>query len=161
MKFISTLLLTLMFLTTYCQETPYMFEDTLGHQFVVLSVEQARILDNSTEYSPIFWENVNSTKILDSVCSVVITKKEFELNEFKSLNTLLTSENKILTDKVSNNQLIIDNLNKRLELVNQEKKFEIQIRDKKIERQKLDFKVVGLMSAFSITGLLIVIFAGS
>lgn len=79
-------LLLLLPLSTYSQKSyPYLYEDSIGDQFVILTFEQAQRLDNATEFSPILWKNHTSYyQLVDSLCEKKLESKNFQINTLKS-----------------------------------------------------------------------------
>lgn len=71
---------------------PYLYKDSIGDQYIVLTLQQAQKLDNATEFSPVlFKDNSAYYKLVDSIyhqkiksaIKEVVTIKEDEINVIK------------------------------------------------------------------------------
>jgi hypothetical protein len=76
-----------LFLTFVCQSQksyPYLYEDSVGKQFVILTFEQAQRLDNATEFSPLLWKDHTSYyQLVDSLCERKLETKNIEIMALK------------------------------------------------------------------------------
>lgn len=95
----------------YSQKSyPYLMVDSVGDQYIVLTLEQAQKLDNATEFSPTLWkENVAYYKLIDSLCSTKISIKEIKIDS-------LTRLEKNLTEQLNVSSELINKLDKRIEI---------------------------------------------
>lgn len=78
----------------YSQKSyPYLMIDSVGDQFIVLTLEQAQKLDNATEFSPILWkENTAYLKLVDSLCNHKISIKNLEIDSLRSVQKSLEEQ---------------------------------------------------------------------
>ena len=126
----------------FSQSTPYFIKDSSGSEFVILSVEQARRLDNLTE------GKCNS--VIDSLTNLVkVRRSEFE--EYQKVRTELYSQIKSLDEiiKVQGSQITLydeklNEVNKKNELYNEQ----IKVQKSKLKNEKtLRFILVGIATA--------------
>lgn len=113
----------------YSQKSyPYLMIDSVGDQFVVLTLEQAQKLDNATEFSPILWkENVAYLKLVDSLCNHKINIKNNEIDSLKTIQKSL-EESLVVTSE------LIDLLKDRVDVSDQQ----IYDYQRRIETQNLN-----------------------
>lgn len=82
------LIFLLIFIVNICytqKSYPYLFQDSTGGQFVILTLEQAQKLDNATEFSPILWKNHTSYfELVDSLCEKKLQGKNLQIETLKS-----------------------------------------------------------------------------
>lgn len=90
---------------------PYLYQDSVGHEFIVLTLEQAQKLDNATEFSPVlFKDNMAYYKLVDSIYNQKIKTAINEVVNVKddeiSIINKKYAETKIYGDSL---RIIIDN----------------------------------------------------
>ncbi len=115
MKYIIFLFLFLSSSISAQKTYPYLLIDSVGDQFVILTLEQAQKLDNATEFSPILWkENSTYYKVIDSLCNRKIEIKDIEIDSLKSTESFLLEKILVLENmndelknvvKISNSQI--------------------------------------------------------
>lgn len=160
MKLLITLFFTIIGITVNCQDTPYIFKNSNGDEFVVLSIEQARTLDNFTEYSPILWEKFDCTSVVDSVCKNLVDDKNQRIQEYKEIVRTIHDENLILKESIVIKDEKINLIENRLDIEKKSSDEQITLKDKEIKKHQVTNKVISSISLITITGLLIIIFGG-
>lgn len=149
------LFLILLFCSTLtAQKTyPYLLIDSVGDQFVVLTLEQAQKLDNATEFSPKLWkENVVYYKLVDSLCNQKLSIKDTQLDSFRLESNFLkeqleTSErlNNLLESKFKMNDELLTQYKSEFEIMKSEKTIyeeKIKLNEKIIKQQRKEMNIV-------------------
>jgi hypothetical protein len=87
----------------YSQKSyPYLMVDSVGDQYIVLTLEQAQKLDNATEFSPTLWkENVAYYKLIDSLCEKKILLKNIEIDSLIVLENNLREQLNLSSDLIN------------------------------------------------------------
>lgn len=87
----------------FSQKTyPYLMVDSVGDQYIVLTLEQAQKLDNATEFSPTLWKNnVAYYKLIDSLCESKILIKDNQIDSLVFLEKYLTEQLNLSSDLIS------------------------------------------------------------
>lgn len=160
MKLILSFLLVYVTQMAFAQQAPYIFKNTEGQEFMVLTIEQVRSLDNLTEYSPILWEEFDCSKVVDSVCSRIIKDRDITINLYKESSDFLLEQNKILKDRIEFQESEIMNKEKLMSIKEENYKTQMISKDKEIKKHKLNLRLISAISIFTITGLIVVIFGG-
>jgi hypothetical protein len=84
MKYITILLLFFTFVCSSQKSYPYLYQDSVGSQFVILTLEQAQKLDNATEFSPLLWKDHTSYyQLVDSLCEKKLETKNLQIETLK------------------------------------------------------------------------------
>jgi hypothetical protein len=155
---------------------PYLYKDSIGDEYIVLTLQQAQKLDNATEFSPVlFKDNTAYYKLVDSIyhqkirsaINEVVSIKDNEISGIKKSyeETQYTVENLKLTiddqktkisilenQDIQNKEIIKKNLND-IEGLNSV----ISIKDTEIVKQRKDsnkailFGVISFVVAFIVS----------
>jgi hypothetical protein len=163
MKYITILFLFLIGTINGQKSYPYLYSDSVGSQFVVLTIEQAQKLDNATEFSPTFWKDVNKYYIhVDSLCKIEIEEKNNIVDSLSLVNKTLNEVTNIMSESISVRDTIIKSKNqiiKKLEgeiiLNNEKHENEIKFKDKEIKKKNRDIKYLGGFSIILMIGVVI------
>jgi hypothetical protein len=84
---------------------PYLYTDSLGDNYIVLTMEQAQKLDNATEFSPVlFKENATYYKLVDSIYNEKIKFAVQEITDIKEI------EINSIKNSCDEKQFMVDNL---------------------------------------------------
>jgi hypothetical protein len=120
--------------------------DSSGQQVVIMTLEQAQALDNSTDLLEMFEQLNSQIGSYDSVCLKVVNEKEIVIStQTVQINTLkqdlLTKDNKIanLKDQIKENETSIGNLKEKIK----NKDEEIGLHKKEIGRSKRNYAIGG------------------
>lgn len=142
---------------------PYLYSDSVGSQFVVLTFEQAQKLDNATEFSPTFWKDVNKYYVhVDSLCKIQIDEKNNVVDSLNLLNQSLKQITNIMSESISMRDTMIKSKNqiiKNLEdemIVNSQKYDDtVKFKDKEIKKKNRDIKYLSGFSIILMIGVVI------
>lgn len=156
---IFTIISTLISLSLYCQiDYPKYEIDSLGQKVIVMTIEQAQSLDNSTDLIPLLKKLNMQSNSSDSICikvvnekDVIIAKQEVQINQQKDL---LSNKDQ----QIQNLKQTINEYKNKESLYQQEiknKDAEINLHLKKIKNQKLKMIVGGSVGGLAIIGLII------
>lgn len=139
-------------------EYPRFEVDSTGQKVVVMTIEQAQALDNSTDLIPLFNKLNVQVGGVDSACikvvndkDVVIAKQQIQINEQKQLVIIKDREITNLQSQIfdyKNTQRVSD-----LQLSNKDK--EIKLHLDKIKDQKIKMWIGGATSGLVIVGLIL------
>jgi hypothetical protein len=162
-NFIISTIFIFLSLTLFGQiDYPRYETDSLGQKVIVMTVQQAQTLDNSTDLIPLFNKLNVQLGTVDSACikvvndkDVVIAKQQVQINDQKNL---INTKN----DEISNLQKRIDQYITNEKFYKDEiknKDAEIQLHLDKIQDQKVKMWVGGSLGGLSIIGLIIGIIA--
>ncbi len=158
--FLTLILTTLLMNVCFSQNIEYpRFEiDSLGQKVVVMTIEQAQALDNSTDLLPLFNQLNVQIGSVDSACikvvnekDVVIAKQQVQINDQKSLI-------KVKDEEILNLQAqIFDYKNKEIlfkqEIKNKDQEIELHLG--KIKSLKTKMWVGGSIGGLVIIGLVV------
>jgi mevalonate kinase len=155
---------------------PYLYKDSIGDEYIVLTLQQAQKLDNATEFSPVlFKDNTAYYKLVDSIyhqkiksaIDEVVTVKESEISVIKKSyeETQYAMENLrfIIDDQktkisilenqdIQNKETIRKNMSNIEDLNNN-----ISVKEREISKQKKDsnkailFGVISFVVAFIVS----------
>lgn len=139
---------------------PYLYEDSIGKQFVILTLEQAQRLDNATEFSPILWKDHTSYyTLVDSLCEKKLETKNIQIEELKkNIDTLtLWSGAYIRSYELCENQVqllnnrveISDEIHKSLKLKIESLEKHNQDQEKNLKRAKKDTNIAIIFTILS------------
>jgi hypothetical protein len=142
---------------------PYLYSDSVGSQFIVLTFEQAQKLDNATEFSPTFWKDVNKYYVhVDSLCKIELLEKNRQIDSLNLENKKLAEISELIYSSVSIRDSIIKNKNqmiKNLEYQNSLEKTDFEtklnVKEKEIKSKKRDIKYLGGFSIILMIGVVI------
>jgi hypothetical protein len=166
MRYISIIFL-LFFEVLNGQKTyPYLFSDSVGSQFVVLTLDQAQKLDNATEFSPTFWKDVNKYYVhVDSLCTMEIEVKNRQIDSLSTMNTELNDMVKIVYNSIPQRDEIIKSQNQEIktlkeQIVLKEEINDTQVqlikgKDKEIKKKNRDIKYLSGFSIILMIGVVI------
>lgn len=136
--------------------------DSLGQKVIVMTIEQAQALDNSTDLVPLFNKLNLQIGTVDSVCikvvnekDIVIAKQDLQISDQKQLLVIKNREVGNLQSQITdyrNNQSLTN-----LQLANKDK--EIKLHLDKIRNQQVKMIVGGSVSGLLIIGLVVGILA--
>lgn len=161
MKYITLFFLFLSFSLSSQKTYPYLYQDSIGKQFVVLTLEQAQKLDNATEFSPILWKDHTSYyTLVDSLCEKKLENKNIQIHELKkNIDTLtIWSSAYIKSYELCKNQVellhnrteISDEINKNLKLKIESLEKYSQDQEKQLKRAKKETNlaiIFGILSS--------------
>lgn len=142
---------------------PYLYSDSVGSQFVVLTFEQAQKLDNATEFSPTFWKDVNKYYVhVDSLCKIQIDEKNNLVDSLNLLNQSLKQITSIMSESISmrdtmikSKNQIIKNLEDEMMINNQKCNDTVKFKDKEIKKKNRDIKYLSGFSIILMVGVVI------
>lgn len=157
--FILTLFGLLLNLNLFAQiEYPRYELDSLGQKVIVMTIEQAQALDNSTDLIPLFNKLNVQVGSVDSACikvvnekDVVIAKQQVQINDQKSLIDTKDKEINNLQQRIDNYK--VNEIFYQQEIKNKDD--EINLHLDKIHDQKVKMWVGGSLGGLSIIGLII------
>ena len=140
MKNLLLIIFTFFYLTSYSQiDYPIYQTDSLGQVVVVMTIQQAQALDNSTDLLSLFEKLNAQIGTYDSACLKVVNDKD----EVIASQDLKISEMK---NSIANKQSQIDNLSLSIKLLNEKiasyertletKEKEISLHKKEIKKTK-------------------------
>lgn len=165
MKNLLIILVSLFFFTTsFSQSIEYpKFEiDSLGQKVVVMTIEQAQALDNSTDLIPLFEKMNTQVGSVDSACikvvnekDIVIAKQNIQISDQKSL--LLVKDREIANLHYQIDDYKAKELLYKREIEN--KDAEINLHLDKIKDQKVKMWLGGSIGGLVIVGLVVAIIA--
>lgn len=176
MKYLTFVFLFLFFGANSQKTYPYLYKDSMGDEYIVLTLQQAQKLDNATEFSPVlFKDNTAYYKLVDSVyhqkikmaIKEVVNIKDNEINSIKKdyEETQSTVETFKLTIDEQKNEISTlekkDSLNKEIIYLNKNKIHElntmIDTKESEIKKQRKDsnkailFGIISFVVAFIIS----------
>lgn len=160
MKLLLTIFMSMIISLGVSQQTPYLLKDSSGNQFIVLSLEQARVLDNSTDYSPILWKELDCKSLIDSVYEKLFIEKEKQIQDCESVSVVLEKQNELLRNIITIDKRKLSLLEEKIQLQQDNYTNEINIKNNEIKKEKFSKKVITVISLLTVTGLLTVIFGG-
>ena len=142
---------------------PYLYSDSVGSQFVVLTFEQAQKLDNATEFSPTFWKDVNKYYVhVDSLCKIQIDEKNNVVDSLNLLNQSLKQITSIMSESISmrdtlikSKNQIIKNLEAEMMINNQKYNDTVKFKDKEIKKKNRDIKYLSGFSIILMVGVVV------
>lgn len=142
---------------------PYLYSDSVGSQFVVLTFEQAQKLDNATEFSPTFWKDVNKYYVhVDSLCKIQIDEKNNVVDSLNLLNQSLKQITSIMSESISmrdtmikSKNQIIKNLKDEIMVNDQKYNDTVKFKDKEIKKKNRDIKYLSGFSIILMIGVVI------
>lgn len=142
---------------------PYLYSDSVGSQFVVLTFEQAQKLDNATEFSPTFWKDVNKYYVhVDSLCKIQIDEKNNVVDSLNLLNQSLKQITNIMSESISmrdtmikSKNQIIKNLKDEIMVNDQKYNDTVKFKDKEIKKKNRDIKYLSGFSIILMIGVVI------
>lgn len=166
MKYITILFLLFFELLNGQKTYPYLFSDSVGNQFVVLTLHQAQKLDNATEFSPTFWKDVNKYYIhVDSLCTMEIEVKNKQIDSLSTMNTELNHMVKIVYNSIPQRDEIIKSQNKEIKTLKEQLLLKddvnyvqfqvINTKDKEIKKKNRDIKYLSGFSIILMIGVVI------
>lgn len=128
------------------QSTPFLLKDSSGQEFVILSLDQARKLDNLSENK--------CTTIVDSLNSLTIIRNK-ELIQFKEREEEYKAEIELLKvqQELNSAKFKLEDEKKTLQL--SEYKFHLDQKDKKIKLQSGLQKILIAFAAVTFTAFAI------
>jgi septal ring factor EnvC (AmiA/AmiB activator) len=155
---------------------PHLYKDSIGDEYIVLTLQQAQNLDNATEFSPVlFKDNSAYYKLVDSICYQKISsaineivsikdneisgiKKSYEETQYIMENLKLTIDDQktkisILENQdIQNKKTIEKNLNNIEDLNNiiRDKNTEI-VKQRKNSNKAILFGVISFVFAFIVS----------
>lgn len=160
LKFILTILTFLLTTFLFSQEYPRIEKDSTGQVFVIMTLEQAQVLDNKAEILSLFEEMNTQVGQYDEICLKVINDKEEVIAKqdihIKDLNDL--NDNK--DDQIFNlkNQIESYSLkNLKCEEILENKNKEIDLHKEKIRKQRNKMILGGSIGGAVISGLILLI----
>ncbi len=143
-------------------EYPRYEVDSLGQKVIVMTIEQAQALDNSTDLIPLFNKLNVQIGTMDSACikvvndkDVVIAKQQVQINDQKSLIKTKEDEISNLQNRIA--QYIVNEEFYKKEIKNKDEEIKLQL--DKINDQKVKMWVGGSVGGLAIIGLIIGILA--
>ncbi len=163
MKYITILFLFFIGTINGQKSYPYLYSDSVGSQFVVLTFEQAQKLDNATEFSPTFWKDVNKYYVhVDSLCKIQIDEKNNVVDSLNLLNQSLKQITSIMSESISmrdtmikSKNQIIKNLENEMMINNQKYNDTVKFKDKEIKKKNRDIKYLSGFSIILMVGVVI------
>lgn len=160
LKFILTILTFLLSISTFSQEYPRIEKDSTGQVFVIMTLEQAQVLDNKAEILSLFEDMNIQVGQYDEICLKVINDKEEVIAKQDILIKNLNDLNGNKDDQISNlkNQIESYSLkNLKCEEILENKNKEIDIHKEKIRKQKNRMIIGGSIGGAVISGLILLI----
>lgn len=163
MKYITILFLFFIGTINGQKSYPYLYSDSVGSQFVVLTFEQAQKLDNATEFSPTFWKDVNKYYVhVDSLCKIQIDEKNNVVDSLNLLNQSLKQITSIMSESISmrdtlikSKNQIIKNLEDEMMINNQKYNDTVKFKDKEIKKKNRDIKYLSGFSIILMVGVVV------
>jgi hypothetical protein len=145
---------------------PYLFSDSVGSQFVVLTLDQAQKLDNATEFSPTFWKDVNKYYVhVDSLCTMEIEVKNKQIDSLSTMNTELNDMVKIVYNSIPQRDEMIKSQNKEIKTLKEQillkdeiSDMQLQLlkgKDKELKKKNRDIKYLSGFSIILMIGVVI------
>ena len=136
--------------------------DSLGQKVIVMTIEQAQALDNSTDLIPLFNKLNVQLGSVDSACikvvndkDVIIAKQQVQINDQRTL--IVTKDDEISNLQKRISQYVVNEEFYKKEIKN--KDTEIQLHLDKIHDQKVKMWVGGSLGGVAIIGLIVGILA--
>lgn len=166
MRYITIMFLLFFEVLTGQKTYPYLFSDSVGSQFVVLTLDQAQKLDNATEFSPTFWKDVNKYYVhVDSLCTMEIEVKNRQIDSLSTMNTELNDMVKMVYNSIPQRDEIIKSQNQEIktlkeQIVIKEEINDTQVqlikgKDKEIKKKNRDIKYLSGFSIILMIGVVI------
>jgi len=145
---------------------PYLFSDSVGSQFVVLTLDQAQKLDNATEFSPTFWKDVNKYYVhVDSLCTMEIEVKNKQIDSLSTMNSELNDMVKIVYNSIPQRDEMIKSQNQEIKTLKEQiilkdeiSDMQLQLikgKDKEIKKKNRDIKYLSGFSIILMVGVVI------
>lgn len=176
MKYLTILFLFFFFGANSQKTYPYLYKDSIGDEYIVLTLQQAQKLDNATEFSPaLFKDNTAYYKLVDSVYhqkiksaieevvvvkdnEINIMKKSFEETQFtiENLKWIIDEQKEqinVLEEKDTVNKEIILKKSSNIDELNtiiESKEHEIK-KQRKDSNRAILFGVISFVVAFVIS----------
>ncbi len=163
MKYITILFLFFIGTINGQKSYPYLYSDSVGSQFVVLTFEQAQKLDNATEFSPTFWKDVNKYYVhVDSLCKIQIDEKNNVVDSLNLLNQSFKQITNIMSESISMRDTMIKSKNQIIknlkdEIMVNDQKYDdtVKFKDKEIKKKNRDIKYLSGFSIILMVGVVI------
>jgi len=137
-------------------------QDSLGQKVVVMTVEQAQALDNSTDLLALFRKLDAQLVDYDSVCIKVIGDKDKVIAEQTVQINKLKETLQVKSDEIVNLQKRLDGNEKKIisletEIANKNKEIDLHLGE--VGRLKRNMWIGGSLGGLSIVGLIIAVIA--
>jgi hypothetical protein len=160
MRNIILLLITLITFITYSQDYPIIKTDSIGNFVVVMTIEQAQVLDNKAELLSLFEKMDVDVNNYNNICLEVINNKDSVIIKQDLMIDKLNKSNNYKEEQILNLNSQVDayfEKNSKCEEIISNKDKEIKLHEEKISEQRTKMIIGAGIAGTVISGLIAVI----